>query len=126
MEYIKEMLKSFGYTVGEADKPLLTFILESVENSIKSRANISEIPKELKTVIGKRVLGEFLASKLSTGNFISESLNLEPIVKSISEGKVSITYETEGQSKEVVLKTYCGMLIAYGEEEILSFRKLRW
>lgn len=120
------ILQSFGYTVGEVDKPLLSFIKTTVENSIKIRANLKEIPKELKSVVEKRVIGEFLASKLSNGGLENSNINFEPIVKSIQEGKVNITYDTESQDKAKLLATYCGMLIAYGEPEIIAFRKLRW
>ncbi|MDY5795460.1 MAG: hypothetical protein SPJ84_06510 [Fusobacterium gastrosuis] len=126
MDNIIEILRIFGYTVGEEDKPLLAFIKTTVENSIKIRANITKIPKELEKVIEKRVIGEFLATKLSNGGLENSNINLEPIVKSIQEGKVNITYETESQDKTKLLTTYCGMLIAYGEHEIITFRKLRW
>lgn len=126
MENILLILQSFGYTVGEEDKPLLVFIKTTVENSIKIRANITKIPKELEKVIEKRVIGEFLATKLSNGGLENSNINFEPIVKSIQEGKVNITYETESQDKTKLLSTYCGMLIAYGEHEIIAFRKLRW
>ena len=126
MDAIEKLLQSFGYAVGEADRPLLSFIRNTVENSIKIRANIMEIPQELLPVVEKRTVGEFLASKLSTGDFKSDSIDLEPLVKTIQEGKVTITYDTSGQTREMMLKTYCGMLIAYGELEIVAYRKLRW
>lgn len=126
MDNILLILQSFGYTVGEVDKPLLSFIKTTVENSIKIRANLKEIPEELYHVVEKRVIGEFLASKLSNGGLENSNINFEPIVKSIQEGKVNITYDTESQDKTKLLATYCGMLIAYGEPEIIAFRKLRW
>lgn len=126
MDEIINTLKSFGYTVGEADKPLLSFIKTTVENSIKIRANINEIPEALNNVVAKRTIGEFLASKIGNGSLENSKINLDPIIRTIQEGKVTITYETAGKSKEDMLSVFTGMLIAYGEEEIISFRRLRW
>lgn len=126
MDEIINTLKSFGYTVGEADKPLLSFIKNTVENSIKIRANITEIPEALNNVVAKRTIGEFLASKSGNGSLENSKIDLEPIIKTIQEGRVSITYETNTKNKEEMLKLFIGMLIAYGEEEIISFRRLRW
>lgn len=126
MKNITTILESYGYKLGENDDFLLSILKTTVENSIKIRANIKEIPEELYHVVEKRVIGEFLASKLSNGNLESSNISFEPIVKSIQEGKVEITYETEGQDKTKILMAYFGMLMAYGEEEIISFRKLRW
>lgn len=126
MDKIINTLKSFGYTVGEADKPLLSFIKNTVENSIKIRANITEIPEALNNVVAKRTIGEFLASKSGNGSLENSKINLEPVIKTIQEGRVSITYETNIKNKEEMLKVFIGMLIAYGEEEIISFRRLRW
>lgn len=126
MDEIINTLKSFGYIVGEADKPLLSFIKTTVENSIKIRANITEIPQPLNNVVAKRTIGEFLASKIGNGSLENSKINLEPVIKTIQEGRVSITYETNTKNKEEMLKVFIGMLIAYGEEEIISFRRLRW
>lgn len=126
MDEIINTLKSFGYIVGEADKPLLSFIKTTVENSIKIRANINEIPEALNNVVTKRTVGEFLASKIGNGSLENSKIDLEPVIKTIQEGRVSITYETNTKNKEEMLKVFIGMLIAYGEEEIISFRRLRW
>lgn len=116
-DVIAARLRELGYEPSAADEKLVEHCSKKVENHIKSVTNLSFVPSGLDEIFIDRVCGEVLFSKLLTGEFGDEFLN----VKSITEGDVSVSFLGQITSEQVIEK-----LKNSGEGEILCYRKIRW
>lgn len=121
---IVNRLKSLSYTiVKEKDDIILKYTLDKIEQSIMSTTNLSAVPDELHFVVVERVCGEFLTVMKNTNQLADE--DIETIVKSIREGDTTITFD-ENSSPQAKYDALMYKLSIYGEDEILSYRKMRW
>jgi hypothetical protein len=123
LEDVTARLASFGYTVTENDAFMLTFIIQKVENHIKSECNISTIPDELTNIVVDMVVGEFLLNKKSIGQLTG--FNLSAAVKQIQEGDTNISFSGE-MSPEQRLDALIDYLMNYGKGKLVSYRSIRW
>lgn len=121
---IKNRLKMIGYEWKKEDETVINFVIDKVENSIKTRCNIDEIPNTLEQIIVDRVCGEFLYSFKSTGNL--EGFNFEASIKEIKDLDTTVVYAVGSDSSEKQFDLLIDSLRNYGEREVLSFRRLRW
>lgn len=125
IEDIKNRLESFGYTLQESDDFALTFVINTVEKSIKSFCNREYIPDELYEVEINRICGEFLFEKKQSNQLIE--FDFELIEKQIQDGDTTITYALEScQTPEQRFDKLVKSLRESGKNELVSKRCLRW
>lgn len=125
MEDIKNRLEFFGYTLLDSDRLALEFVIDKVENKIKSECNITEIPDRLYQVEIDRICGEFLYAKKQSGQLTEYDFEL--IEKQIQDGDTTVTYAVEaGQTPEQRFDKLVRSLMDTGKGEFSSFRRLRW
>ena len=124
-EDVKKYLKSLGYEVVDGDLFLLDNSIQTVKYYICNKINQKKVPEGLKYVWINRSAAEFLNFKLKLNQLNIPGLNFNRIAKEISEGETKVVFEdskTTGDKFEVFLST----LLAYGESEILKYRRLVW
>lgn len=123
IELVKERLTSLGYELVEGDDVNITFLARKVEQYIKHFCNISEVPNCLEAVAVDMVTGEFLEVKKATGKLTS--IQIEPIVKRITEGDTTVEYTASGNADDA-FNAYVDKLINGHESDLIAHRKLRW
>ncbi len=116
-DIIAGRLAGLGYEISEDDAELISFCSKKVENDIKNRTNLADIPEGLREVFIDRVCGEVLMSKLMSGELDGG----EGGVKSITEGDVSVSF-----SGGVSVRDLIDRLLASGRGELICYRKIRW
>ena len=129
LQLIIDRLENLGYTYDESkDKAILeSFVIPKVENHIKNETNQTKVPKELKYVAIDMVCGEFLFAKKNSGQFGIADAKVENDLKRLTEGDVTYEYAiTEGQSSDTKLDALINYLINGHDDELITFRKLRW
>lgn len=117
-----ELIDPFGINLS-ADDFYLVFAIESTIQDILNFCNIKEIPKELEHVVIRRVLTKILDFKLQTSG--ADSINIEKGIRSITEGDVSISYDTS-LDRGVLLSKFIKEGLNYGMDNLYSFRDFRW
>ena len=122
---VLQRLISLGYKLKENDGWILCFVIQSVEDHIKSSCNITSIPDELSNVAVDRVCGEFLFTKKQTGQLTIEELDLDGAITSISEGDVTVQF-ANGSSDEDKFNSFLNYLLHKGEGDFVCYRKLKW
>lgn len=125
LDDVKKRLESFGYIVTDADTWVLGFIIQKVENHIKSQCNTSTVPEELHQTSVDMVVGEFLLGKKSMGQLIG--FDLDAAVKSIQEGDTNITFAfgSGSMTPEERLDALIGFLM-HSETNFASYRCMKW
>ena len=126
LEDVKQRLSSFGYEVIEDDTWVLEFIIQKVENYIKSNCNIDAIPEGLHQIAVDMSVGEFLLGKKSTGQLTG--FDMEAAIKQIQEGDTSVTFAIGDGSKtpEERLDNLISHLLNYGKGSFASYRCIKW
>ncbi len=126
LEDVTKRLESFGYEVTEADNWMIEFLIQKIENSIKTDCNINTIPEELHEIAVDMVVGEFLLNKKSRGQL--EGFDLEAAVKQIHEGDTSVTFAIGDGSKtpEERLDELILYLMNYGKGKFAAYRCIKW
>lgn len=116
---IKARLASLGYTFVDSDEWVLSFVIDKVENHIKSNCNLSEVPEELYQVEIDLICGEFLFGKLNAG-----AIDVEAAVSSIKEGDTQVNF-TSGTTPS---ERYAALIDSFRTREIdfARFRKILW
>ncbi|WP_278972951.1 hypothetical protein [Peptostreptococcus anaerobius] len=117
-----EVLKPFGVEIAEDDFTLL-FLIQSITQDILNYCNLKELPKELEHVVVRRVVANLLNSKLQTSG--EGSIEVEKGIKSITEGDVSVSYDTS-LDKGVLISSFIKDNLNYGMDNLYSFRDFRW
>lgn len=128
LEDVIDRLKSFGYTVTEADSWVLGFIIDKVENHIKNSCNILTIPDGLYQIAVDMAVGNFLFEKKAVDADSLAGIDLSAAVKQIQEGDTSVTYAIgEGsRTPEQRLDAVISWLMSHGEKDFVSYRRLVW
>lgn len=116
-------LNALGYS-DVVDGFILKFIANKVENTIKNKTNLEQVPKELDYVFVDMVCGEFLKEKMSLGA-LSDNEIKGIVVKSITEGDTSITYDINS-SPRALFEALVNKLITPNEEEFIKYRVMVW
>ena len=130
MENIKDKVISLsqrlGYTPIEEDELIIDFMLEKVENDIKSYCNISKVPDGLAYVFVYRVLGEFLKAKKDSGSLDMNTIDVNsPFVTSISMGDTSTSF-SDKNSMETRIDSLIKYFLTTGQEAINAHRCIKW
>ena len=122
MDKVIELIELFGIRIS-TDDFYLAFAVESTIQDILNFCNLKEIPVELEHVIVRRVLAKILDFRLQTSD--ADSINIEKGIRSITEGDVSISYDTS-LDRGVLLSKFIKDGLNYGTDNLYSFRDFRW
>lgn len=124
---VVERLNSLGYTINEIDNGLLQLAINGTEQYIENFCNVLEVPDELYYVAVDMAAGTLLKTKSSIGENVCDGIDFKnDNIKSISEGDVSVTYNSDSSSSatakyNVLLEKLCNR-----DNELIAFRRLRW
>ncbi|WP_438349929.1 hypothetical protein ACP8HI_04465 [Paenibacillus sp. FA6] len=124
LDDVKKRLETFGYVIVDGDAWVLGFIIQKIENHIKSQTNLNEIPIPLHQNAVDMVVGEFLLSKKSVGQLTG--WDLDTAVKSIQEGDTNITFALDSGSMtpEARLNALINFLMREGDYAF--YRVIKW
>lgn len=122
MDKVIELIELFGIRIS-TDDFCLAFAVESTIQDILNYCNLKEIPVELEHVIVRRVLAKLLDFKMQTSG--ADSINIEKGIRSITEGDISISYDTS-LDKGAMLAKFIKDGLNYGMDNLYSFRDFRW
>ena len=123
LEDVKLRLASLGYIFIAGDAWVLGFIIEKLENHIKSKCNTLEVPTGLYQSAVDMVVGEFLLGKKSNGQLTG--FNFETAVKSIQEGDTNVTFGSGSKTPEERFDELISFLM-HSEVNYSSYRRLKW
>jgi hypothetical protein len=124
-EMVLKRLISFGYFLKEDDSWELSFVMLNVENHIKNSCNTTSIPEGLFHVAADMICGEFLMNRKNSGRLELSELDLDGAITSLSEGDVSISFDTNS-TDEVKFNQLVNYLMTKGKGDFVCFRKLKW
>lgn len=124
---VAEKLKSLGYNVDDSDLVLIQFAINGTEQYIKNFCNITVIPPELYFVAVDMAAGTLLRTKSSVGENVCDNIDFESDgIKSITEGDVSITYNSDSSSSATAKYNALLDKLCNRDSELIAFRRLRW
>ncbi len=120
-----KLLEGYGYSMKDGDAGLLQFCTDRVCEFIKNDCNTSDIPDGLAHLAVQRTVGKFLGAKLAFDEKSLIGVDVERIVKSVSVGDTSTSFEVGGTPEER-MRAAIGLLKKAGEGETACYRKIRW
>lgn len=89
-EAVVARLSMLGYTVTDADKAGLEYLIHKCEVDILTNINHRELPMGLFYTLVDMVAGQFLFNKKASGGL--EGFDFDAPAKSITEGDISVTF----------------------------------
>jgi hypothetical protein len=126
-EDVIKRLESLGYAPDENDSALIEFSMYGAIQYIKNFCNITIIPEELYYVAVDMAAGNFLRTKVSIGEPVSDNIDFDTgRTNSITEGDVSISYNYDGNTSKEAMFTALLDSLCNKDAELVTFRKLRW
>lgn len=120
-----KLLEDIGYSMKDGDAGILKFYADRVCENIRNECNISEIPDGLAHLAVQRTVGEFLGAKLAFDTDSLIGVDTERVVKSVSVGDTSTSFEV-GKNPEERLSAACELLKKAGKGELSCYRRIRW
>lgn len=124
---VVKRLETLGYTVNEIDNGLLQLAINGTEQHIKNFCNITDIPIELYGIAVDMAAGTLLKTKSSIGENVCDSIDFESDgIKSITEGDVSVTYNSDSDSSATAKYNALLDRLCNRDSELIAFRKIRW
>lgn len=126
-EAVVARLSMLGYTVTDADKAGLEYLIHKCEVDILTNINHRELPKGLFYTLVDMVAGQFLFNKKAAGGL--ESFDFDAPAKSITEGDISVTFAgaSDGASSaESRFDALLDRLMHPPDSVLAAFRRLRW
>ena len=123
IEDLKNMLLGYNYALQDDDK-LFDIILPKNLQNLKNILNRKEVPDELYYVFLCRCVGEYLNTKYSTNTLNIDTLNFEPMLASLTEGGVSMSFK--GNTNQETFSNVVQRLMDYGDQEIYRYRFVGW
>ena len=124
-ELVINRLEWFGYEVVHSDLLTIKFIIEKIENKVKTDCNIDEIPEKLNNVLVDMVVGNFFIEKKTFDPDSLKSINFENVIKQIQEGDTNITFSDNSKTPEQRFDELINYLINK-EYDFSCYRKIRW
>ena len=103
---------------------LFDIILPKNLQNLKNILNRKEVPDELYYVFLCRCVGEYLNTKYSTNTLNIDTLNFEPMLASLTEGGVSMSFK--GNTNQETFSNVVQRLMDYGDQEIYRYRFVGW
>jgi len=123
-ESVLQRLSALGYTVQASDSNQLLLCADRASEELKQLLNESELPEELFYTLTDMTAGAFLRDKLLSGA-LDETFGFSDEVKSITEGKTSITYASEKSAKQKFSECI-DSLCTPSPAVIARFRRVLW
>ena len=126
-EAVVARLSMLGYTVTDADKAGLEYLIHKCEVDILTNINHRELPKGLFYTLVDMVAGQFLFNKKAAGGL--EGFDFDAPAKSITEGDISVTFAgaSDGSSSaESRFEALLDRLMHPPDSVLAAFRRLRW
>jgi hypothetical protein len=123
IEELKNMLLGYNYTLQDDDK-LFDIILPKNLQNLKNILNRKEVPDELYYVFLCRCVGDYLNVKYSTNTLNIDTLSFEPMLASLTEGGVSMSFK--GNTNQETFSNVVQRLMDYGNKEIYRYRFVGW
>ena len=124
-DMVLRRLVSFNYQLKEDDSWSIAFAIQKVEWHIKNYCNITSVPIGLYEIATDKVCGEFLQTKLQTGQLDIAELDLSGAVKSIQEGDTTVQFES-GTSDTDKIQLLISGLINGNEGDLVCYKRLKW
>lgn len=93
---VLEILPAFGYTPTDKDTPLIRLSIQRALIHVRSFCNIDKIPDDLMPEVLRMSCGEFLHSKLMTGDLGDGGIVFPDRVSQITEGDTSVSLAGAG------------------------------
>ncbi len=128
-ESVTERLNMFGYEIQEGDEPKIIYSIGLITENIRNFCNINgDLPEKLKYYSVDKICGDFLKTKLMTGNLSFEDIDFNaPTVQSITEGDTSVTYAVGASDSEAQKMTkFIDSLNATDKNILYRFRRFEW
>ncbi len=128
-DLVVSRLSSFGYDLQPGDQQKIEYSISLVSEYIKNFCNIyGDLPERLKYYTIDKICGDFLKSKLLTGNLQFSDINFSsPVVKSITEGDSSVSFAVDkSQTPAQMLTSFIDNLLAFDKNILYRFRRLEW
>ena len=126
-EAVVARLSMLVYTVTDADKAGLEYLIHKCEVDILTNINHRELPKGLFYTLVDMVAGQFLFNKKAAGGL--EGFDFDAPAKSITEGDISVTFAgaSDGASSaESGFDALLDRLMHPPDSVLAAFRRLRW
>lgn len=123
IELVISRLEDLTYVIGEGDVFSLTFIMQTVENTIRNSCNTASIPDGLTFIAVDMVCGQFLSHKKQT-NSLGDSFDIDTAIKSVKLGDVNVAFDEEGSDSK--LDRFFNYLMNHGKDEFICYRRIRW
>ena len=129
-EAVVARLSMLGYSVTDADKAGLEYLIHKCEVDILTNINHRELPPPLFYILVDMVAGHFLFDKKAAGGLDGlEGFDFNAPAKSITEGDISVTFAgaSDGASNaESRFDAMLAQLMHPAESTLAAFRRLRW
>lgn len=128
-EAVTDRLNMFGYEMQEGDEPKIIYSIGLITENIRNFCNINgDLPEKLKYYSVDKICGDFLKTKLMTGNLSFEDIDFNaPTVQSITEGDTSVTYAVGASDSEAQKMTkFIDSLNATDKNILYRFRRFEW
>lgn len=126
-EAVVARLSMLGYTVTDADKAGLEYLIHKCEVDILTNINHRELPKGLFYTLVDMVAGQFLFNKKAAGGL--EGFDFDAPAKSITEGDISVTFAGASDGASIAESRFDALLdrLMHPPNSVLAaFRRLRW
>ena len=127
-EAVVARLAMLGYTVTDADKTGLEYLIHKCEAELLANINHRELPPPLFYPLVDMVAGQFLFDKKAAGG-LGEGFDFDAPAKSITEGDISVTFAGASDGASNAESRFDALLdqLRHPAESILAaFRRLRW
>ena len=127
-EAVVARLAMLGYTVTDADKTGLEYLIHKCEAELLANINHRELPPPLFYTLVDMVAGQFLFDKKAAGG-LGEGFDFDAPAKSITEGDISVTFAGASDGASNAESRFDALLdqLRHPAESILAaFRRLRW
>ena len=127
-EAVVARLAMLGYTVTDADKTGLEYLIHKCEAELLANINHRKLPPPLFYTLVDMVAGQFLFDKKAAGG-LGEGFDFDAPAKSITEGDISVTFAGASDGASNAESRFDALLdqLRHPAESILAaFRRLRW
>lgn len=128
-EAVTDRLNMFGYEMQEGDEHKIIYSIGLITENIRNFCNLyGDLPEELKYYSVDKICGDFLKTKLMTGNLNFGDIDFNaPTVQSITEGDTSVTYAVGASDSEAQKMTkFIDSLNATDKNILYRFRRFEW
>ena len=124
-ESVVNRLVFFGYDPVEEDGWVIAYSIKGTVNHVLNEINHQTVPEGLFEVVVDMVCGEVLNARFLSGQLNIDSLDLDGVIQSVTEGDTTVSFNAQG-SDESKFKNLLTWLIQGKGCDLLCYRKMRW